>query len=446
MRVESDFLGDKSLEDSELYGVQTKRAIENFAIRYSRTNIDFIKSLVLVKLAAARANFRVKKLSKEKLDLIEKGAFELLTGKYDDQFVTPAIQGGAGTSINMNVNEVLCNVALQLGGHKVGEYSVLHPLDDVNMSQSTNDSVPTALKITAIKKINTLVEELMELQMSLQEKEGEFASVKKLGRTQLKDAVETTLGASFGAFAECISRDRWRLYKAEERVRQVNMGGTAIGTGVGTTPEYQFYVVDELQKLTGLGISRAENLIDATQNLDPLVEVSGLLKTLAVNLSKISNDLRLMDSGPQGGLCEIQLPPLQPGSSIMPTKINPVGPEFVKQIYFRVFSNDVLISMAAAEGEFELNAFFPIIADSLLESLEILTTGVKFLAEKVIKGIISNRERCQEYVEKSTIKATKFIDKLGYVKLGKLMKEAIEIGEPIEKYIEKFLEVAEEVE
>lgn len=445
MRVESDFLGEKNLVDSELYGVQTKRALENFAIRYSRANIDFVYNLVLVKIASARANFKVKKLSKEKLDMIETASKEILSGKYDSQFVTPAIQGGAGTSLNMNVNEVVCNVALISRGYQLGQYDILHPLDDVNMSQSTNDSVPTALKITAIKKLNTLVDELMELQMVLQEKEQEFASVKKLGRTQLKDAVETTLGASFGAFAESISRDRWRLYKAEERLRQVNMGGTAIGTGVGTTPEYQFYVVDELQKLTSLGISRAENLIDATQNLDTLVEVSGLLKTLAVNLSKISNDLRLMDSGPHSGLSEIQLPPLQPGSTIMPTKINPVGPEFVKQIYFRVFSNDVLISMAAAEGEFELNAFFPVIAESLLESLEILTDGVKFFSSKVIKGIIANQERCLEYVEKSSIKATKFIDKLGYVKLGKLMKEAIELGEPIENYIEKFLEVAEEV-
>lgn len=428
MRKEKDLLGILEIDDEVNYGVHTKRAFDNFKINYKKVNTEIIRAYAIVKKACATANFKTSKLNEAKHAAITSACDDIISGRYDADFVLPAIQGGAGTSINMNLNEVIANLALAYMGFSKGEYDKLHPLEDVNMSQSTNDTFPTAIKIAIIKLLRELTDAVMDLQTALQQKESEFADIFKLGRTQLKDAVPITLGQEFGAYAEAISRDRWRLYKCEERIRQINIGGTAIGTGVGASNKYRFAVTEELRYLTGYGLARAENLIDATQNLDAYVEVAAIIKTLAVNLNKISSDLRLMDSGPIGGLSEIFLPPLQAGSTIMPAKVNPVGPEFIKQIYYKVIGNDLALTVAAADGNFELNPMLPLVADCITENLELLRDGVKFFTHKVISGIKANKDRCREYIEKSWSLASLFIEKLGYEKLTDILKESFKTG------------------
>ncbi|EKD69168.1 MAG: hypothetical protein ACD_47C00234G0004 [uncultured bacterium] len=435
MRKEKDLLGVLEIDDEVNYGVHTKRAADNFRVNYKKVNIEIIRAYAIVKKACAAANFKTERLCEAKYAAITAVCDDITAGKYDADFVLPAIQGGAGTSVNMNMNEVIANAGLVFMGYSKGEYDKLHPLEDVNMSQSTNDTFPTAIKIAIIKILRELTDAVMDLQTALQKKESEFADVFKLGRTQLKDAVPITLGQEFGAYAEAISRDRWRLYKCEERIRQINMGGTAIGTGVGASQKYRFAVTEELRNLTGYGLARAENLIDATQNLDAYVEVAAIVKTLAVNLNKISSDLRLMDSGPVSGFSEIILPPLQAGSTIMPGKVNPVGPEFIKQIYYKVIGNDLALTIAAADGNFELNPMLPLVADCILENLELLRDGVKFFSEKVITGIQANRQRCREYIEKSWSLASLFIEKLGYEKLTEILKESFKTGRDYKEII-----------
>ncbi len=435
MRIEKDFLGEKQIEKNIYYGIHTARALENFDLKYKKTNVEIIKAMVLVKMAAARANNKTGKLSNEKLKFINEACQEIYDGKYDNQFNISALQGGAGTSVNMNVNEVIANIVLEKLREEKGSYNVVNPIEDINMSQSTNDVYPTAVKTAVIKLLRELVDNVMELQMELQAKENEFADVFKLGRTQLRDAVPITLGQEFGAYAEAVSRDRWRLYKAEERIRQINIGGTAIGTGVGASPKYRFEVSEELRRITGFGLARAENLIDNTQNLDIFVEISGLLKTLAVNLKKIANDLRLMNSGPKSGLNEIELPSIQSGSSIMPAKINPVGAELMMQAYYKVVGNDMSITMACADGEFELNAMMPLVADLIIENIEILRDSVKIFSEKVIKGIKVNREVCLKYLKESSQTITLLIDELGYEKLTEILKESMRTGKNYKEII-----------
>ncbi|MGM0508663.1 MAG: aspartate ammonia-lyase [Fusobacteriota bacterium] len=428
MRIERDSLGKAELEDNIYYGIHTKRALENFKNSQRRVNWNLIKSIVKIKLAAVRANFEVKKINKEKKEVIEKACIEILEGGYKNQFPISSMQGGAGTSTNMNVNEVIANIAIEKLGGKKGDYDMINPIEDVNLSQSTNDVYPTAVKISIIGLLNNLVDQVMKLQSELQKKEDEFSNVFKMGRTQLKDAVPITLGQEFSAYADAISRDRWRLYKIEERIRQVNIGGTAIGTGVGAPLKYRYLILQELQRLTGFGLARAENLIDNTQNLDLYVEVSGLLKSLAVNLKKISNDLRLMDSGPNTGLGEINLPKIQMGSSIMPGKVNPVGPEYMIQICYKIFGNDSTITIASASGEFELNPMHPLIAELMLENLEILTDGIEMFSKKVIKGITVNEKRCREYLQKSWSVSSFLLEKVGYETLTEVLKESQKTG------------------
>ena len=436
MRIEEDAIGSMEIEDECYFGIHTKRAIENFGKRAGITAIEIIEGITIVKRCAAIANFKAGKMNKEKSDIIVKACDLLLNGEKKDSLILPKIQGGAGTSTNMCVNEIIANIGLEISGNKKGDYSKLSPIEDINMSQSTNDVYPTGVKIAAIKLLRELTEELKELQTSLQNKEQEFANVYKLGRTQLKDAVPITLGQEFGAYAESISRDRWRVYKAEERIRVINIGGTAIGTGVGAPSKYRFAITEELKRYTGYGVARAENLIDSTQNLDSFVEVSGILKACAVNLSKITNDLRLMDSGPVSGFSEIELPRLQAGSSIMPNKYNPVGAEYVKQIYFKVSGNDQIISCAAAEGEFELNAMSPLISEMLIENLNLLVDGVRILNNKVIKGIKANIDKCRDNMEKSPSVATLLIEKFGYEELTSILKESERTGMPYKEIIE----------
>ncbi|HEX2925605.1 MAG TPA: aspartate ammonia-lyase [Ruminiclostridium sp.] len=424
MRTERDKLGEIQLEDEKLYGIQTARAADNFALRYKKTDLSLIYAIVTVKKAAA--------ITYQKLGIGKEGVYGaiceacdmILQGKADDAFITDALQGGAGTSTNMNVNEVVANLALMKLGCKSGEYHIIHPLDDVNRGQSTNDVYPTALRIAAIQKLRSLSEECAKLQQSLQMKENEFDNIAKLGRTELMDAVPITLGQEFGSYAQAIARDRWRLYKVEERLRQVNIGGTAVGAGNNAERKYRFGIIDELRELTGIGLAAAEYPMDITQNNDVFVEVSGLLKALSVNLMKISNDLRLMNSGPYGGLSEITLAPLQLGSTIMPGKVNPVIPEMVMQVSMKVMANDYAIGAAASHGEFELNAFLPLIADSLLESMELMSNAVRLFRSKCIELLKPNEERCRQLLELSYAFATKYTPLLGYDKVSEIIQKS----------------------
>lgn len=423
MRTEKDMLGRMELNGQAAYGIHTARAGENFALHYKPTNLKLVYAIVQVKKAAA--------LTYLKLGVGKDGVYRaiadacnlVLSGAADDQFTVDALQGGAGTSTNMNVNEVICNLALKIYGGAYGEYHLIHPLDDVNRGQSTNDVYPTALRIAAIGLLRSLSDSCAKLQEALQQKEKELDHIPKLGRTELMDAVPITLGSEFGAYAQAIARDRWRLYKVEERLRQVNIGGTAVGLGDVTQRKYRFGVIEQLRELTGYGLASAEYPMDLTQNSDVFAEVSGLLKALAVNLSKISNDLRLMNSGPHGGLGEIRLASLQTGSSIMPGKVNPVIPEMVTQVAIKVIANDAAITMAASRGEFELNAFLPLIADSLLESLSLLEGAVTLFRTKCITLVEGNRERCGELLENSYAFAASYVSALGYETVSRIIEE-----------------------
>ncbi|WP_238886796.1 aspartate ammonia-lyase [Clostridium sp. YIM B02551] len=434
-RVEKDMLGEKSINDEKYYGINTIRAMENFNIGDRYVNIDFVKEIALIKKAAAMVNIKLKKLDEEKGKAIIKAAEEVVSGLFDDSFHINAFQGGAGTSTNMNANEVIANRALEILGRKKGEYDIIHPNNHVNMSQSTNDVCPTALRIAAIRKIRKLADALASLQEAFQIKENEFANILKLGRTELMDALPMMAGQGFGAYAKAIERDRWRIYKVEERLRVINIGGTAIGTGLNATNKYIFMITDFLQDLTGIGLARSDFPMDITQNADVFVEVSGLLKSCAVNLMKISNDLRLLGSGPRGGFSEITLPIEQAGSSIMPGKVNPVIPEMVAQVAMRIISNDSGITFAAASGQLELNAFIPIITENLLESLELLERTVIIFREKCIEGIEVNKDKCLENLEKSTAMTAALIHHIGYDKASEVAKRSLASGKTLREIL-----------
>ena len=367
--------------------------------------------MIKVKKAAALANEKLNLLDKNKANAIVEACNIALTGKYNNQFLTNSLQGGAGTSTNMNVNEVVANIALMLSSKKVGDYNYIHPLDHVNMGQSTNDVYPTALRIACINLVRDLSLECSKLQESLQKKELEFEHILKLGRTELMDALPITLGQEFGAYAQAIARDRWRIYKVEERLRQINLGGTAIGTGSNTNRKYTYVVTDILREITNMGLARAEYPVDLTQNNDVFVEVSGLLKALAVNLMKISTDLRFMNCQAFG---EIKLKELQSGSTIMPGKVNPVIPEMITQVAIKVMANDQAISISAANGNFELNAFLPLIADSLLESLNILKESIKIFRTNCIDVVVANEENCKKHLDNSLVLVTSLTPYIGY--------------------------------
>lgn len=437
MRIEKDSLGELEIADDALYGLQTARAQENFALGYKPADLRLIYAIVKVKKAAA--------LSYLKLGIGKEGVYSaileacnaILSGAVDDQFVVDALQGGAGTSANMNVNEVIANLALKISGRAPGDYEYIHPLDDVNRGQSTNDVYPTALRIAAVELLRNLSDGCAQLQTALQIKENEFDNIKKLGRTELMDAVPVTLGSEFGAYAQAIARDRWRIYKVEERLRQVNIGGTAVGRADNAERQYRFEVIEQLREIAGIGLASAEYPMDITQNNDVFVEVSGLLKALAVNLIKISNDLRLMNSGPHGGFGEIKLAAMQMGSTIMPGKVNPVIPEMTMQAAMKVIANDTAITMAAAHGEFELNAFFPLIADALLESLSLLDRTVLLFRTKCIERLEPDRDRCLQLLNGSYAFATAYTSKLGYVRVSEIIAEHRGDPERIKSALEK---------
>ena len=428
MRIEHDTLGSKPVPDNALYGIHTQRALENFGVSGRPVRIELIRAITLVKKACALTHKELDALPHDIADAIVAACDDVLAGKHDDAFVTDALQGGAGTSTHMNVNEVLANLALLKLGGRLGDYNRVSPLDHVNHGQSTNDVYPSALRIAAIFLVRELADALAKLQEALQKKEQAFADIRKLGRTQLMDAAPITLGHEFGAYAQAIARDRWRIYKVEERLRQINLGGTAVGTGAAADRRYTFRVAEILRDLTGLGLARAEYPMDLTQNNDVFVEVSGLLKACAVNLIKISSDLRLLNSGPRGGLGEIRLEARQVGSSIMPGKVNPVIPECVAQCAMQVIAHDSAITLAAASGQLELNAFLPLMADALLDSLTLLRNAVTRFREACIDTLEADPAACARHLDASTAPALLLVPLLGYDAAAALAKESLETG------------------
>jgi len=447
MRIERDGLGEKLIDDKAYYGIHTQRALENFSISGYRLHPEFIRAFAQVKKACALVNMELGYLDENVGNAIVKACDEILEGKLHEEIKVDAFQGGAGTSTNMNFNEVIANRAIELLGGKKGDYNLVHPLNHVNMHQSTNDVYPTALRVATLTLLKKLEMEIAKLQEAFQKKEQEFKNIVKLGRTELQDAVPITLGMEFGAYAEAIVRDRWRIFKARERIKVVNLGGTAVGTGLGAPREYIFRVTEKLKELTGLNIARAENLVDATQNMDPFVEVSGLLKAYAVDLFKIAGDLRLLGSGPDGGIYELKIPPVQAGSSIMPGKVNPVILEACQQVALRVMGNDQVLTLCAALGQLELNQFIPLIAHSILESLEILINITSILRTRCIESIEPNPEKCQEYLDKSKTLATVLVPILGYKKVEEIVKKAAGSGKSIkEVLIDEGIMTKEQVE
>jgi len=446
-RIEKDSLGKLEISAEAYYGIHSLRSLNNFPLSDEKIDPQFIKAYLQVKLAALVTNANLELISDEKSKLIANSIEDLLEETeaaiegnsysiYEKVIVDP-YQGGAGTSLNLNINEVIANKALELAGRKFGDYDFIHPIDDVNLSQSTNDTYITALKIASINLLRKLTESFALLQGKLQEKEKEFGGIIKLGRTQLQDAVPVLLGQEFGAYAQAVARDRWRLYNAEERLRSVNLGGTAIGNSISADRKYVLNVNNELKKITGLPIAKAEDLIDTTQNLDVFVEVHGLVKAGACSVIKICNDLRLLSSGPQGGIGEITLPPMQAGSSIMPGKVNPVIPESVIQICELIKGYDVVISNIASAGNLELNAFSPLLAHLFLKSMKMLSDSLNVLSEKCISGIEANEKRCRENLVRSSAIAALLINEFGYDKIAELVKEATGKNEPFVEVIKR---------
>ena len=424
MRKESDSIGTLDVPENAYYGVQTLRGFENFQITGIKMHPTFIKNITKIKKAAAKVNGQYGYVKKEIADAIVRACEEVLEGKMQEDFITDAVQGGAGTTVNMNVNEVLANRATELLGGRKGEY-LCHPNDHVNCSQSTNDVIPTAGKLTVLNLADTLLEKLEILIAALEEKAREFDGIIKMGRTQLEDAVPIRLGQEFHAYASALKRDCKRIKADLAEMYVINLGGTAIGTSVNVGSEYLSHIVAELSKESGRELIKADDLIDATQNVDCFVSVSGSLKACSVNLSKMCNDLRLMSSGPKTGLGEITLPAKQNGSSIMPGKINPVIPEVVSQVAFLVMGNDMTIAMAAEGGQLELNAFEPVIFYKLFESLTCLANAAHTLTVNCIVGITANRERCEELLYGSVGVVTALCPYLGYKKSAELAKEAL---------------------
>ncbi len=409
-------------------GIETQKAIQNFSITSYTIDTYLITAFSMVKYAASITNHKLGYLSETIAKAIEHSCKELIDGRHHDFICVDPLQGGAGTSYNMNFNEALAYLAnrwINKEFDPIFDEWIVKPLDHVNLHQSTNDVFPTAFKIAVLFRLKDLENSISSLQEALQDKEKEYASVLKIGRTELQDAVPMTLGMEFGAYAEAISRDRWRIYKSRERIKTVNLGGTAIGTGMGAPREYIFKVVDELKRICGLSISRAENMVDNTQNLDCIVEVAAMTKALAVNLMKIANDLKLLSSGPDAGLGEINLPDLQKGSSIMPGKVNPVLPEAVCQVALKVISDDNLISSSASMGQLELNQYLPLIAHVFLDDLRILTNICSTFCIKCIKGITVNQEVCKIKLYNSKSIATYLIPIFGYDKVEQIVRSAI---------------------
>lgn len=433
--MEHDSIGALNVPAEAYYGVQSMRAATNFQITHRPLHPVLIDSIVMVKKAAAITNEKSGKLDQQIVQAIIQACDEILDGNLRDQFIVDAIQGGAGTSANMNANEVIANRAIEILGGTKGDYSVVHPNDHVNMSQSTNDVIPTAGKITVLKLLPQTIKELEKLEKAMEEKEAEFDDILKMGRTQLQDAVPMRLGQSFGAFAHVLKRDIKRLKNVMDEMKVLNIGATAIGTAINVDPYYLANISYELSKVAGISLKQADDLIDATQNLDGFVSVSGVLKTCAVDISKISNDLRLMSSGPRTGLSEINLPARQNGSSIMPGKINPVIPEVVSQVAYLIIGHDYTITMAAEAGQLELNAFEPVLFHHLFESIDTLKEAAATLTKHCITGITANKGQCEEYIEKSVGISTALCPYIGYAKSAEIAKKSLKTGISVKELV-----------
>ena len=448
-RTEHDLLGEREVPSASYYGIHTLRAMENFPISGITIQVypGLIQGLAFVKEACAQANLKLGLLEPKRAHAIMRACQEIRAGKLQKHFVVDVIQGGAGTSTNMNANEVIANRALEILGFERGQYSELHPLEHVNLSQSTNDVYPTALKVALGFEIKRLVEAMEVLRIEFDLKAREFSDVLKMGRTQLQDAVPMTLGQEFSTYAVMLHEDQQRLREAALLIQEINLGATAIGTGINAPAEYAPLACEALSVLTGIQFITAGNLVEATQDAGAFVQLSGVLKRVAVKLSKVCNDLRLLSSGPRAGLGEINLPAVQAGSSIMPGKVNPVIPEVVNQIAFEVIGNDVTVSFAAEAGQLQLNAFEPIIARNLLNSLIYLRQGCLTLAERCVRGITANRDRLDDIVKNSIGIVTALNPYIGYENASMVAREAYATGKGVSEIVlEKGLLTREKLE
>lgn len=431
VREEKDTFGVKNIDASVYYGIQTVRAVENFPITGYLLNTELIRALGMVKLASAQANLDTGKLDVRIASAIVKASGEIIDGNLHDQFIVDPIQGGAGTSINMNANEVIANRALELLDFEKGNYAVISPNSHVNMSQSTNDVFPTAIHLASLHLIDQLLNRIEELVTAFEEKAEEFDHVIKMGRTHLQDAIPIRLGQEFGAYARVIKRDIKRIEATRDNLLFVNLGATAVGTGLNADPDYVQRAMYHLERISHYPICIADHLVDGTQNTDCYTEISATLKICMTNVSKIANDLRLMASGPRAGLNEINLPPRQPGSSIMPGKVNPVIPEMINQIAFQVIGNDQTITLASEAGQLELNVMEPVLVFNLLQSLSIMERGLKIFTQNCIVGITANEAQMQEYVDQSIGIVTAINPHIGYERSSEIAKEALLTGKSV---------------
>jgi aspartate ammonia-lyase len=434
-RKERDWLGEGQVPQDAYYGIQTARALENFPISGLKPCSSLIRATVLIKKAAARVNAAAGALDSRIAQAIEAAADEVLAGKLIDQFVVDPFQAGAGTSHNMNANEVLANRAIELLGGQKGDYSLVHPNDHVNLGQSTNDVFPTAMRLSAIEESGPLLAQLEALADAFRRKAAEFDHIIKAGRTHLQDALPIRLGQEFGAYATALEKGAGWIRIALDELRQIGLGGTAVGTGLGAVPGYRLKVVEELNRLTGYNLRPARDYFEAMQSMSPFVNLSGALRALATDLIRIANDLRLMNSGPYTGLAEIKLPLVQPGSSMMPGKVNPVMAEVTDMVCFQVIGNDLTIALAAQAGQLELNVMMPVIAFNLLMSLRIMAADLEAFRTRCVEGITANEERCRHYAERSAALATALSRKIGYSRAAQITKLAIERGKTIREVI-----------
>ena len=435
MRKEHDFLGELSVPDEVYYGVQTIRAVENFKITGQQIDTDFIVAMAQVKKAAIVANMSTGRLEKSIGEPLQQAAEEIIGGRFLDQFPVDPIQGGAGTSFNMNMNEVLCNRALEITGQAKGRYDIISPNNHGNMAQSTNDTFPTAIKVCLRQKGKKLLAALDYLATELENKSEEYKDILKMARTHLQDAVPITLGQEMGSYASAVRRGMRRISHALDEIRYINMGGTAVGTGLNAEPAYLAVIADKLSEVTGEQWEEAANLIDATNNTDGFADVSAAMKNTALVLIKMANDFRLMASGPRDGFYELKLPMRQPGSSIMPGKVNPVIAEVLNQTCYQVVGNDLAVSLAVENGQFELNVMEPVMAFNMFNSMKFLTNAVNGFVDKLLKDLEPNRQQCQHWLDRSVGVVTALLPHIGYEQSAQLAKEAYSSGRPIREII-----------
>jgi fumarate hydratase class II len=434
LRVEKDTLGKVKISDDVYYGAQTKRAIGNFPISGLKLPRRFIKAQGVVKLAAARANFALGQLNRKVFRAIEKAAVEVIKGVHDGHFVVDVYQAGAGTSQNMNANEVISNRAIEILGGKKGDYSVVHPNDQVNMAQSTNDTIPTSIYIASFEAVkDDLVPALKMLTKALSAKAEEFDDIVKAGRTHMQDAVPMRLGQEFSGYAKAVENDICRIQHAAQSLLSLPIGGNALGTGINAKPRFRSCVIKEIKKITGIQFRGCENLFEGIQNVNPALELSASLRGISVTLTKIANDIRLLSSGPRTGFAEIQLPAVQPGSSIMPGKVNPVMSEMLNMVCFQVMGNDTAIAYATQASQLELNVMMPLIAHNLMFSVEILSNGVNAFTGKCITGIKADKKRCNEYADATLAMATALNPVVGYSSAAEVSKEAYRTGKTVKQ-------------